>query len=60
MAVENGEWILHGMDWDSRERIRSWRELTDYVEQVGFLPLFKEVRRSWIFLMRGRRMRPMS
>lgn len=41
MAVENGEWILHGMDWDSRERIRSWRELTDYVEQVGFLPLFK-------------------
>ena len=46
MAVENGEWILHGMDWDSRERIRSWRELTDYVEQVGFLPLFKNDRQE--------------
>ncbi len=41
MAVENGEWVPHGADWDSPERIRSWRELIDYVDRVGFLPLFK-------------------
>ena len=41
MAVENGEWILHGTAWDSPERIRSWRELIDYVDRVGFLPLFQ-------------------
>ena len=42
MAVENGEWILHGTAWDSPERIRSWRELIDYVDRVGFLPLFQK------------------
>ena len=41
MAVENGEWVLHGADWDSPERIRSWRELIDYVDKTGFLPLFQ-------------------
>ncbi len=28
MALENGEWILHGADWDSPDRIRSWQELS--------------------------------
>lgn len=41
MALENGEWILHGADWDSPDRIRSWQELIEYVDAVGFLPLFK-------------------
>lgn len=35
------EWIMYGMDWDDPMRIRSWRELIDWVNEVGFLPLFK-------------------
>lgn len=34
-------WIMSGLEWDDPERIRSWRELTAYVDQVGFLPLFR-------------------
>ncbi len=41
MAVENGVWIMHGLDWDDPSRIRSWQELVDYVNEVGFLPLFQ-------------------
>ena len=40
MANEGGEWILHGMAWEDPLRIRTWRELTNYINQVGFLPLF--------------------
>ncbi len=40
MSSEN-TWIMSGLDWDDPDRIRSWRELTTYVDQVGFLPLFK-------------------
>lgn len=41
MAVENGEWIMHGMDWNDPFRIRTCRELIDWIREVGFLPLFK-------------------
>ena len=41
MALENGEWITRGLDWDNPLRIRSWRELMDWIDAVGFLPLFK-------------------
>ena len=34
-------WIMSGLEWDDPERICSWRELTAYVDQVGFLPLFR-------------------
>lgn len=27
MSVENGEWIIHGMEWDDPKRIRSYQEL---------------------------------
>ncbi len=40
MAIENGEWIMHGLDWNNPLRIRSWHELITYVNEVGFLPLF--------------------
>lgn len=40
MSSEN-TWIMSGLDWDDPDRLRSWRELTSYVDQVGFLPLFK-------------------
>lgn len=41
MANEGGEWIMHGLEWDDPYRIRSWRELIDWINEVGFLPLFK-------------------
>lgn len=40
MGVENGEWIMRGLDWNDPYRIRSWRELVRRVDEVGFLPLF--------------------
>lgn len=41
MGAENGEWIMYGMDWDDPYRIRSWRELIDWINEIGFLPLFR-------------------
>ncbi len=41
MANENGEWIMHGLPWDNPLRIRTWQELINYINEVGFLPLFK-------------------
>lgn len=41
MAIENGEWIMRGLDWDDPSRIRSWEELIGWINEVGFLPLFK-------------------
>lgn len=41
MANEGGTWIMHGMDWDHPDRIRTWHELMDRINAVGFLPLFK-------------------
>ena len=41
MALENGEWIMRGLPWDDPLRIRGWRELIRWIDEVGFLPLFK-------------------
>ena len=41
MAVENGEWIMHGTSPDDPGRIRDPRELIRLVDKTGFLPLFK-------------------
>ena len=41
MGAENGEWIMHGLEWDDPLRIRSAEELINYINEVGFLPLFK-------------------
>lgn len=41
MANEGGVWIMHGMDWDDPSRIRSWEELIDWIDEIGFVPLFK-------------------
>ncbi|MCR4716550.1 MAG: hypothetical protein K5656_05170 [Lachnospiraceae bacterium] len=40
MLVENGEWIMRGVDWGHPECIHTIKELEDYVEDIGFLPLF--------------------
>ena len=41
MAVENGVWTMYGMDWDDPYRIRSCRELINWINEIGFLPFFK-------------------
>ncbi|MCC8152280.1 MAG: hypothetical protein LIO96_12760 [Lachnospiraceae bacterium] len=41
MAKETGEWIMYGLEWDDPLRIRSWRELINWINEIGFLPLFK-------------------
>ena len=40
MANENGTWIMRGLSWDDPYRIRTWQELINWVNEVGFLPLF--------------------
>ena len=40
MANEGGEWIMKGLDWNDPMRIRSYRELMNWINEVGFLPLF--------------------
>ncbi len=45
MSVENGVWIMRGLSWDDPYRIRTWQELVNWINEVGFLPLFgNEVR----------------
>ena len=29
VAIENGEWIMRGLEWDDPARIQSWEELID-------------------------------
>ena len=41
MAIENGEWIMRGLDWDDPARIQNWEELIEWIAEIGFLPLFK-------------------
>lgn len=40
MEVINGEWYIKGLEWNDPYRIRTHKELTNRVCEVGFLPLF--------------------
>ncbi len=40
MAVEDGQWIMRGLGWDDPYRIRTWHELVNWIDEIGFLPLF--------------------
>ena len=40
MSVENGEWVMYGVDRDDPSCLHSVEELETYVNQTGFLPLF--------------------
>jgi hypothetical protein len=41
MALENGEWIMYGVEWEDPECIHTVKEAIEYINRVGFLPLFK-------------------
>jgi hypothetical protein len=41
MAVENGEWIMYGVAPDDPDCIHTADEAIAYINEVGFLPLFK-------------------
>ena len=41
MANESGTWIMYGVDWDDPQCIHSIDEAIEYINKIGFLPLFK-------------------
>ena len=41
MEYDNGEWIMRGVSENDPQRLKSPEELIRYVNEVGFLPLFK-------------------
>lgn len=41
MEEINGQWIMHGIDWNEEGCLHSCDELVEYIEEVGFLPLFE-------------------
>ena len=41
MGNEAGEWIIYGVDWDDPECIHTVDEAIEYINSIGFLPLFR-------------------
>lgn len=41
MYERDGEWVMEGLDARDPKRIKNMEELYEYVETVGFLPLFR-------------------
>lgn len=41
MANEGGSWIMYGVDEDDPYCIHNVEQLIEYIEEIGFLPLFK-------------------
>lgn len=41
MGNESGTWIMYGVDWDDPECLRTVEDTIDYINEIGFLPLFK-------------------
>ena len=41
MGNESGEWIMYGVDWNDPECIHTVDEAIEYINEIGFLPLFK-------------------
>ncbi|MDO4650163.1 MAG: hypothetical protein Q4B26_16100 [Eubacteriales bacterium] len=41
MANEGGEWIMYGVSEDDPYCLHTVDELTEYINEIGFLPLFK-------------------
>jgi len=41
MGNENGTWIMYGVDWNDPECLHTVRDAINYINETGFLPLFK-------------------
>ena len=41
MPNESGTWIMYGVSWDDPECLHTVEEASEYIDKVGFLPLFK-------------------
>lgn len=41
MGNEAGQWIMYGVEWEDPECLHTVEEAIQYIEEVGFLPLFK-------------------
>lgn len=41
MEIQNNSWQINVLQWDDKRCIHSSLELLDYIENVGFLPLFQ-------------------
>lgn len=41
MGNESGTWIMYGVDWDDPECLHTIEDAINYIEEIGFLPLFK-------------------
>lgn len=41
MGNESGTWIMHGLEASDKNCIHTVAQLTEYIDSVGFLPLFK-------------------
>jgi hypothetical protein len=41
MGNEAGEWIMYGLDWDNPKCLHTVDDAIEYINKVGFLPLFK-------------------
>jgi len=41
MVTIDGKWVMEGLDRNDARRIKSCKELSDFINDIGFLPLFK-------------------
>jgi len=41
MPNENGTWVMYGVEWNDPECLHTVDEAIEYINEIGFLPLFK-------------------
>ncbi len=41
MITIDGKWTMEGLERENKDRIKSYGELTELINRIGFLPLFK-------------------
>lgn len=41
MIVSDGKWVMEGKSDCTFATIKSWKELSEFIEEIGFIPLFK-------------------
>ena len=44
MANENGTWIMYGVSWDDPECLHTVDEAIEYINKVGFLPVYCKIK----------------